>query len=103
MPSARGIYQRHKELKIWTLLEAVSRLFMSPLPPENSGYKAQRGGAGGSMFKRCNTANAVLRGQPVGLVTVFAHFCVARRSFSRAKPHSSRLKLHKNGHQRGHE
>ncbi len=61
-------------------LEAVSKLFMSPLPPENSGCKAQRGGAGGAMFKRCNTANAVFRRQPEGLAPVFAHFIVARRS-----------------------
>jgi hypothetical protein len=55
------------------------------------------------MFKRCNTANAVFKGQPTGLVSVFAHFRVARRSFSIAKPRSSRLELHKNNHQRGHE
>ncbi len=85
------------------MLEAVSTLFMPPMPPENSGCKAQRAAHGGAMFKRCNTANAVFRGQPKGLVSVFAHFCVARRSFSHAKPHSSRLELHKNGHQRGHE
>ncbi len=53
---------------------------MSPLPLESSGCKAQRGGAGGAMFKRCNTANAVFRGQPEGLVPVFAHFSVAGRS-----------------------
>ena len=76
---------------------------MPPLPPENSGCKAQRAGHGGAMFKRCNTANAVFRGQPVGLVSVFAHFGVARRSFSGAKLRSSRLDLHKNGHQRGHK
>ncbi len=55
------------------------------------------------MFKHCNTANAVFREQPEGLVSVFAHFSVARRSFSEAKPHSSRLELHKNDHQRGYE
>jgi hypothetical protein len=84
-----------------TTLEAVLKLFMSPLLPENSGCKAQCGGAGGSLFKHCNTANAVSREQPEGLVSVFAHSCVARRSFSYAKAHSSRLELHKNGHQRG--
>ncbi len=55
------------------------------------------------MFKRYNTANAVFRGQPEGLMSIFEHFCVARRLFSEAKLHSSRLELHKNGHQRGHE
>ena len=63
-----------------TTLEAVSKLFMSPLPPENSDCKAQCAEQGGPLFKRCNTANAVFRGQPVGLVPVFAHFRVARRS-----------------------
>ena len=85
------------------ILEAVSKLFVSPLSPENSDCKAQRAGHGGAMFKRCNTANAVFRGQPEELVPVFAHFCVARRSFSGAKLRSARLELHKNGHQRGHE
>ena len=85
------------------IVEAVSKLFMPPLPPENSGCKAQRAGHSGAMFKRCNTANAVFRGQPDWLVSVFVHFCVARRSFSYAKPHSLRLELHKNGHQRGYE
>ncbi len=84
-------------------VEAVSKLFMPPLLPENSGCKAQRAEHSGSMFKRCNTANAIFRGQPEGLAPVFAHFCVARRLFSRAKPRSSRLELHKNGHQREHE
>jgi hypothetical protein len=42
------------------------------------------------MFKRCNTANAVFRGQPEELVSVFAHFCIARRSFSEAELRSSR-------------
>ena len=86
-------------------LEAVSKLFMSPLLPENSGCKAQRGGAGGAMFKRCNTANAVFRGQPEGLMPVCANFRVARRSHAALHHpnHSSRLELHENGHQRGHE
>ena len=39
---------------------------MLPLPPENSGCNAQRAGHGGAMFKRCNTANAVFRGNPQG-------------------------------------
>ena len=55
------------------------------------------------MFKRCNTANAVFRKRPEGLVSVFAHFCVASRSFSGAKRRSSRLDLHENGHHREHE
>jgi hypothetical protein len=75
-------------LKSCKPLEAISTLFMSPLPPENSDCMAQREGAGGAMFKRCNTANVVFRGQPKGLVSVFAYFCVARRSFSRACPSS---------------
>ena len=74
---------------------------MPPLPPENCVGKAQRGGAGGAMFKRCNTAIGVFREQPAGLVSVFAHFRVIRYSLSGAKPHSLRLELHKNGHQRG--
>ena len=37
------------------------------------------------MFKRRNTANDAFRGQPEGLVSVFAHFYVARRSH--ATPH----------------
>jgi len=53
---------------------------MSPLLSENSGYKAQCEGAGGALLKHCNTANAVFREQPEGLVIVFAHSCVARRS-----------------------
>jgi len=32
------------------------------------------------MFKRCEKANTVFRGQPEGLVPIFAHFCFARRS-----------------------
>jgi hypothetical protein len=57
------------------------------------------------MFKRCNTANAVFRGQPEGLVPVFAHFRVARRSHAALHHpnYSSCLELHKNDHQRGHE
>jgi hypothetical protein len=43
------------------ILEAVSTLFVSPLPPENSGCKAQRAGHGDAMFKRCNEANAAFR------------------------------------------
>jgi hypothetical protein len=78
---------------------------MPPLSPENSGCKAQRGGAGGAMFKRCNTANAVFKEQPKGLVSVSVHFCVARHSHAMLHHpnHSSRLELHKNGYQRGHE
>jgi hypothetical protein len=53
---------------------------MLPLPPENNVCKAERGVAGGAMFKRCNTANAVFKGQPEGPVIVLAHFSVARRS-----------------------
>ena len=88
-------------------VETVSTLFMLPLPPAINiileWLQGPARSAGGAMFKRCNTANAVFRGQPKGLVPVFAHFCVARHSFSHAKPHSSRLELHKNNHQRGHE
>ncbi len=78
---------------------------MPPLLAENSGCKAQRGGAGGAMFKRCNKVNAVFEGQPEGLVPVFVHFVVARRSHAALhhRNHSSRLERHKNGHQRGHE
>jgi len=50
------------------------------------------------MFKRCNTANAVFRRQPEGLVPVFAHFSVTHRLFRQDKPHSSGLELHKNSH-----
>jgi hypothetical protein len=53
---------------------------MPPLPPENSDCKAQRAAHDGAMFKGCNTANAVFRGQPEGLVPVFARFGVAHRS-----------------------
>ena len=53
---------------------------MPPLPSENSGCKARREGAGGAMFERGNTTNAVSRRQPEELVSVFAHFGVARRS-----------------------
>ncbi len=53
---------------------------MFPLLPENSDCKAQCAEQGGTLFKRCNTANAVFGGQPGGLVPVFAHFRVARHS-----------------------
>ena len=77
-PSEDIAEQGRKNLRLG--LRKGSKLFMLPLPPENSGCKAQRGGAGGAMVKRCNTANAAFRGQPEGLVSVFAHFYVARRS-----------------------
>ncbi len=90
-------------------LDAVVKLFILLLPPAIilswSGCKTQRGGHGGAMFKRCNTANAVFRGQRGGLASVFAQFSVTRHS--QAMLHhpnkSSRLALHKNDHQRGHE
>jgi hypothetical protein len=82
---------------------------MSTLHREIRGCKAQRAGHSGSMFKRCNTANGPSyeygRMQPFGLKVIFAHFGGARRSHATLHHpnHSSRLELHKNGHQRGHE
>ncbi len=80
---------------------------MSPLPPAiNILLEWLQGAARRAWWchvqalqhsKRC------FQGQPEGLVSVFAHPCVARRSFSDAKLRFSRLELHKNGHQRGHE
>lgn len=85
------------------ILGMVSILFMPPLPSENTGCKSQctvhehRG----AIFNRCNTANAIFRGQAGGLVTVFTHSCAAGRSFRPVKRRSSRLGLQKISYQRG--
>ena len=63
---------------------------MPPLPPENSGCKAQVVPGSSAV-----TQQTLFQGQPEGLVIVFAHFCVARHSFSHAKPHSLRFELRK--------
>ena len=82
---------------------------MSTLHPEIPGCKAQREEHGGSMFKRCNTANGPSyeygRMQRFGLMAIFAHFPVARRSHATLHHpnHPSSLELHKSGHQLGHE
>jgi hypothetical protein len=87
----------------FSIIRSGLSINLAPVAPENSGCKALCERHGGAMFKHCNAASAVFRGQAEGLETVFAHFCVARRSFSHAKPHSSRLELHKNGRQRGQD
>ena len=85
------------------ILEAASMLFMLPLPPENSVCCVAALEHRTTMHCALRLTTSIFRGQPEGLVSIFAHFCIDRRSFSHAKPHSSRLELHKNGHQRGHE
>ena len=52
------------------------------------------------MSRRCNTANAVSREQQEWLLSVFVYFCVACRSFSEAKSHSTCIELCENGHRR---
>ena len=101
--------ERRRRQMTRNLLEAISTLFMSSLRPAINIFLEWLQGAvqsaGGTMFKRCNTANAVFREQPKGLVSVFVHFCVARRSHAAVHHpnHFSRLELHKNGHPKGHE
>jgi hypothetical protein len=70
------------------------------LDPESGEDKVQCAGNSGAIFKRCNAVSAPFRAQPFGPVAIFAHFGVARRSFSVAKPHSSRLELRENRHRR---
>ena len=60
-------------------------------------YNRPFSGLAGRAASRISVESAVFRGQPEGLVAVFARFGVARRSFSGAKQHSSRLELHENG------
>jgi hypothetical protein len=70
------------------------------LDPESSEDKVQHEGLVGAIFKRCNAVSATFRAQPIGPVFIFGHFVVARRSFSLAKPRSSRLELRENSHRR---
>jgi len=87
------------------ILGMVSILFMPPLPSENTGCKSQCTVRehSGAVFNRCNTANAIFRGQAGGLVTVVTHFCAAGRSFRPVKKRPSSRGRQKNSYQRGGE
>tara|TARA_B100000949_G_C13913480_1_gene297812 strand:+ start:215 stop:424 length:210 start_codon:yes stop_codon:yes gene_type:complete len=60
----------------------------------------QRAGHGGSMFKRCNAANAVFRGQPEGLVPISHISVLLVARLANALQHASRLELYEMGRQR---
>jgi len=87
------------------ILGMVSILFMLALFFENTGCKSQCAVPehGGAIFNRCNTANAIFRGQAGGLVTVVTHFCAAGRSFRPVKKRPSSRGRQKDSYQRAGE